>query len=796
VFNPTWLYVAALYALAVWLARRRGVELPWRVPAFFYALVLAFLFRPMTQDAVNVPADFIRILPPWSEVGARPHPSNPIMNDLPMQIVPWADQVRDAWRSLQFPLWNHLSGAGYPLLANGQSSALSPIRLLALPLPLGYSMTAEAAMKLLIALTFMYLLCRRRYAELPSAIGAISFALCTFNNTWLHFPLVTVAVWLPAAMLATDLIFERRSYARFVFAVVVWAVMLFGGHPETVSHVTLLCGLFGLWIALVERKGGVRAVGALAGAIGVAAIVAAPFLAPFAEAVTKSKRYQELKANPQLNIDVPFSDFPSMIVLFQPHFFGHLPADKPWSTAPAAESISGFAGALGVAAWFALLLRAIVLRRFRDREFFFVLAALFVLAVILDWPGVGSFFHFVFRLAANARLRLLLCFVIALMAAAIVDISRRERPVWLLTGVGITGAGLLYLLMTTSFPTQAAVDMAMLAMFPSIITLAASALLALPARWRELGACALATAVVGELWAADAGWNPVLPASAMYPRTPLIDKLAELRWVPGAGAPTRVVGIGPALFPNTNAIYGFEDIRAHDPMANGRYLGALRLMAKVNTDDYFAKWNDLDSRLLDSLNVKYVVGAQNLEMRDPQRFRMLYDARDGRIFENADVLPRFFPARNIVLEFKGDKFVQRLVAQKELSQTAVVKTLPVDSDRMRLDLLLPRPLTAPEPSVTIVEARPTDFLLHIKAPRHALIVSSQPWWPGWRVTRNGRRVKPQPVNGPFLGFTVPPGEWDVRVHYFPLTFYLGMAASLITIAVLVVAGVRRRKLAA
>ena len=276
-FNATWIYVAVLYALAVWLARRVGAAptLPWRVAALFYALVLIFLFRPMTQATVNVPVDFIRILPPWDN-GAPPRQlSNSLMNDLPMQIVPWAAQARDAWRSLHFPLWNHLAGAGYPLLANGQSSAMSPIRLLALPLPLGYAMTAEAAMKLLIALTFMYLLCRRRYAELPSAAGAIAFAFCTFNNTWLHFPLVTVGVWLPAALLAIDLLVERRSYARFVFAVVVWAVMFFGGHPETVAHVTLLGGLFALWLMLVERAGSWRSFGAIAAAIAVAAIIAA-----------------------------------------------------------------------------------------------------------------------------------------------------------------------------------------------------------------------------------------------------------------------------------------------------------------------------------------------------------------------------------------------------------------------------------------------------------------------------------------------------------------------------------------
>jgi hypothetical protein len=767
--------VAVLYALAVWLARRR-ILLPWRIAALFYLLVLVFLFRPMTQATVNVPVDFIRIIPPWEDGVRAPQLSNSMMNDLPMQIVPWAAQVRAAWRSLHVPLWNHLAGAGYPLLANGQSSALSPIRLLALPLPLGYAMTAEAAMKLLIALTFMYLLCRRRYAELPSAVGAIAFAFCTFNNTWLHFPLVTVGVWLPAALLSIELLVERRSYARFVFAVVVWAVMLFGGHPETVAHVTALGGLYALWLVFAERMGSWRALVPIAGAIAVAAIVAAPFLAPFAETVTKSRRFQELQANPQITAEVPWSDFPSMIVLFQPHFFGRLPHDKPWSTAPAAESISGFAGALGVAAWFALLLRAVALRRFREREFFLVLAALFILGVILDWPGVGTLFHFVFRLAANARLRLLFCFVIAMMTAAIVDIARRERPLWPLAGVGLASAGLLYLISATDFPTPAAQDIALLAMLPSIFVLIAAAI---PANvWQQM---ILTTLVVAELWSADAGWNPVLPADAMYPRTPLIAKLEQLR------GSYRIAGIGPALFPNTNAIFGFEDVRAHDPMANGRYLGTLRLLAGVNTDDYFAKWNSVDSRLLDYLNVKYVVGARNLEMRDTQRYRLVYDGRDGRIFENADVLPRFYPARNIVLEFKGDYFLRRLMEQKDFAQTAVVKILPVDSDQMRLDLLAPRPLTAPEPVVTMIDANPTDFRLHIRAPRHALIVSSQPWWPGWRVLLNGRRREPQPVNGPFLGFTVPPGDWDVRVDYFPLSFYLGLAASLVAIIALCIA---------
>ena len=122
-----------------------------------------------------------------------------------------------------------------------QSAAFSPLRLLALPLPLGQSFTAEAAMKLLIALTFTFLFCRRRgYSEIASAVGAIAFAFSTFVIIWLHFPHATVAAYLPAVLLQIDLLSERITYGRFVFAVVLWAWILFGGHPETASHIFFL----------------------------------------------------------------------------------------------------------------------------------------------------------------------------------------------------------------------------------------------------------------------------------------------------------------------------------------------------------------------------------------------------------------------------------------------------------------------------------------------------------------------------------------------------------------------------
>jgi hypothetical protein len=785
VFNATWIYTGVLYAIAIACARRwiPAVRdaLPWRVAAFFYALVLIYLFRPMTGRYVNVPVDFINILPPWGDWNRRRLLSNPEMNDLAMQIVPWAHQAREAWRSLHFPLWNALAGCGYPLLANGQSSAMSPLRILALPLPLGYAMTAEAAMKLLIALTGMYLFCRRRYDELPSAIGAIAFAFCTFVITWLHFPIVTVAVWLPFAFLAIELLIEQRTYRRFLFAVIVWTVMLYGGHPETVTHVSFFGGLFALWLAFVERdaprRDAIRSLALTAGAIFVAALLASPFIATFAETVKKSQRFQELQVH--ANEEPPFSDLASAVGTFQPNFYGHAPRDKPWGPATA-ESVTGFAGVLCIASWFALLYRAIAQRRFRTREFFLVVLALVAAGIVFNWPVISALFHFVFRLAANARLRLFLCWIGAALTAAAIDTARRERSIHFLSGILTTAAILLWLMLTRSFPSPAAKEMTLIAILPSVLVLVVSSLFVLQARGRHIAAMLAGGALVAELWTATDGWNPVLPSDAMYPKTPLIEKLQRLQNAAPRNAPFRIVGIGATLFPNAQAMYGFADIRTHDPMAFGRYLGLLRLLTNFETHEYFAKWSNAKTPLLNYLNVRYMIGDRGLDPGDLQRYQLVYDGRDGRIFENRDVKPRFFAAHDIVLEFHHDRFAQTLT-EHDFSKQTVVNILPVDSDRMRNDLLSPKN----DPTVQIVDASDTNFRLHIRSQRHALIVSSQPWWPGWRVFRNGQRIDPQLVNGAFLGFTIPPGDWDICIDYFPTSFYGGLAGAIITALLLI-----------
>ena len=789
--NVTWFYTAAVYAAAVAFARRLGVDLPKRVALFFYALVFVFLYLPLTQDYVNLPVDFLATLPPWVYDAGRTRVVNAENKDLTLQIVPWADQVRQSWRSLTPPLWNNFSACGYPLLASAQSSALSPLRILGLPLSLAHAMTFEAAMKILIALTFMFLWCRRRgYSEIASAFGAVSFGFSTFIVVWLHFPIVTTACFIPAVFYLVDLLAERATYARFVAAAAVWALMLFGGHPETVSHTFFMAALYVLWVVFVERAARPRLFVTLASAMIVAGLLAAPLLAPFAEAVTKSKRYQELQSNP-LRPEVPYSDWYSGKLLLQPHFYGAVPHES-WGPARA-ESITGYAGYLGIAAWLAVAAHVIARRKWRSHETFFVLATVLVVGVIMSWPGISEFFHVVFRLAANARVRLFLALLLSILTAASIDLIRVDRRSVV---IGLAGAAamLLFLLTSTRFAIPYHRQAAIVAMLPAaavLLVAAVAVFLSRIGRNRSASAAVLVllTFVIADLWIASRDWYPVVSGKWMYPKPAIVRALDELRAKIPANAPFRITGSGPTMFPNTSAVYGYEDMRAHDPMTNGRYIGLLSLITSYDASNYFADWKEFDKRLVDFLNVRYVLTTPRGEL--PPRYRMVYDGNDGRIFENTDVLPRFFAVRNVVLEFRDDVFYERLRSLEGWSHTALLEKLDLEAEQQRLDFFAPRPADAPVATTDILRAGGSDYRLHVNAPRWTLVVSSVPWWPGWKVERSGARIQPMRVNGGFLGFAVPPGEVDVRVWYDPWTFRFGAILSAATIAALAAFGVWR-----
>jgi Bacterial membrane protein YfhO len=888
--NLTFAYVAIVYVVAVALARRGGVAFPWRIAGFFYSLTLVFFFKALVLDYINIPVDFVISLPPWAYIIPHRYKINGEMNDVALQMVPWAHLVRESWRNLHVPLWNVTAGGGYPLLGNGQSAALSPLRLISLPLSLGHSFTAEAAMKVLAALSFAFLFGRKRgYSESASAVLAVSFGFSTFIIYWLHFPHVTVAAFTPAVFYGIELLLERVDFRRIVFFAGAIVMIVFGGHPETAAHIAFFGALYVFFVMAVERRrDAAKLLGALVGGGMLAVLITLPLLVPLAEGLTKSQRFQAVQANPP---GIGRADFGLAVLLFQPRFYGDV-EEGTWGPV-ITEFTTGFAGVLGVAAFVGLLLRLVARTRWRERETFFILMVPLTVCVVLGVPVVSDLFQKLplFSLAANGRLRMLLCWFLAVLAGAAVDrVQRGESLRYVLAGLAVTAGMLACLIWGIEYPTSWAHDNAIAAAIPSLLVLAAAALLvksvapplrsvARPPRPRLGGglselprplpeaaeaaaphsasaphvqsdfprplpeaaeaaaphfaaaphiqsdfprplpeaaeaaaphfavepqfvpgaakvrwATALVVfAVTLEMCSAGIRWNAPISPRVLYPWTPMIRKVVELTRPQGAQPPPRIVGLGPVFFPNVSAIFGLQDVRAHDPMANGRYLGLLRIVAGYKTWEYFAFWTSMETTLLDYLNVRYVMTGVDQKV-DPARYREVFSSKEGKVFENRDVLPRFFQVPNVILEFNQDRFVRMLSQHTAWRDTAIVHQLHVGSDQERVDLLAPRPPGSPQATLKILEAHGPDYRLEIEAARSTMIVSSEPFWPGWRIiASSGKNIEPMPVNGPFLGFLVPKGKTQVRVVYDPLQFKAAVAVSLLTILCLALYPVVKRR---
>src|ERR1041385_1038555 len=128
--------------------------------------------------------------------------------------------------------------------------------------------------------------------------------------------------------------------------------------------------------------------------------------------------------------------------------------------------------------------------------------------------------------------------------------------------------------------------------------------------------------------------------------------------------------------------------------------------------------------MLDFLNVRYLITDVYEQITDRQRYVEIYNGKDGRIFENQDVMPRFFTVPNVVLEFRRQAFAELVMKQKEFRDTCIVNRLPVGNDRERNDLLAPRPAGAPQAKLVLGDSTPTDFRMHVSAPRYTMIASS------------------------------------------------------------------------
>lgn len=799
------LYLAGLGWLLALALRRWFDPVPGRIWAAFSIILLVLLGPVLVGGKVLLPLEILTRQAPFQVLRTNlPHLANRLQLDLITQIAPSLALVRRALHGGAWPLWNHLAGAGMPLMADPQSQCFQPLVLLTYGLPLADACGVLAGLRVIVALAFLYLFLRRQgMGEAPALCGSLAYGLGGFLLLWLGWPIANSAALLPPLLYAIVLTDERGRRRDFVLlAAVVWAVLL-SGQPETGINDLLLAAAFGA-LRLAKRprsvhagvdgprgRGGLALRWALAGLIALGA--AAPPLLATAEYVPQSHRFHRIAIR---NRDLLAQDWllgwrtadqrrfrlermrQRLIVVAAPNAYGNNRFGPYWGSENINEDAAGFVG--GAALLAALLTlaprrRALAAGRFSEERFFLAVAAVAVVFVMRP-PGFVQTIAALPFLGKSATFqhRLLLPLDLALAYLAAASLERFRQGALRRWPAAALGGGLAALIAWAyladgrpppPLAANALADLRHLSLALDLGAMAAATLLLAARRAGRPGAWriwALAALAAGELLAIHVPANPGMPRGLYYPTTPTVAFLQQRLGGSHGSRGLRMAALGAMLPPNGAAIYGLADARYTNPMKpwNAAIAMLPLLTAMDEVYDHFVR---LDHPLYDLLGVRFLMAAPKQALPPPWRLALADPS--GWIYERPAPLPRLFlpPAAEARPAVRWPRWLAE--HRGELVRRVLMAKTPVGAQWGRLW----RESGAPA-RLDLVALAPEHVEATADLPETRPIASSLYQDGGWRLLVDGRHAASTLADGPFWAAWLPPGHLRLDLVYRPRSF--------------------------
>jgi hypothetical protein len=221
-------------------------------------------------------------------------------------------------------------------------------------------------------------------------------------------------------------------------------------------------------------------------------------------------------------------------------------------------------------------------------------------------------------------------------------------------------------------------------------------------------------------------------------------------------------------------VYRLRDIRGYDaPLPKLDYarffygrsgVAKLRLFIRTVTPEH--------RRALDLLSVRYLLaGPQASE--PAEGFSLVYEGRDGRVFENERSLARaHLPARILV---RGDSDSAWAVLAGPGFDTRTDAVVEASGD-----------VTSAVGSIGFTGDEPSRVELSAELERGGLVALTDSWAPGWRVSVDGQAEKPLRVNTVSRGVIVPAGThrivWTYRAEGLATGLWISGAGAGVTLA--------------
>lgn len=764
--------------------------------------------------------------------------------DLSVFFIPprllWVDLIKHG----EFPLWNPYVYSGQPLLATLQPGVFYPLNVLLLILPFDLAFNWTVILHFPLAGVFTYMLLKELKAT-PAAsfVGAIVFMLSGYLFS-VHNVLSTLftVTWVPLAILVflRTLRGGRRGVSYAVLTGVILTVMFTGGGIEvllgTLGLLFLLALMPSTFAFAADSPPAARLDKRLllySAAVAVFLLLSAVQLLPFMELAAHSTRAGGLSWFEATTWSFDLKDF---LQFFIPDPYGYGASnDKYWSNQSWLKTV--YTGTIP------LILSLFFLVRARTKALPFIFIGL--LAFSLAMGGNNAFYPYLYaKMPFFDKIRypvkfLFVPFVFVAVSAGlgydafIKAIEEKGK---------LTGRIMAALLVLS---TLAAVALGLLHYFDAdVLALLVDRGIDYPEynfarinvfntkrvlfffivasitlwggfksiRRRRVLAWLVVMILAADLFFAHNGYYATTDASEYHKKSAVIEFLKKdpalyrvfvtPMTIQGAleartetasdGEDLKGMGLDKERLTGYNLEHGIFDIQGVGVMKRRDYDTLYTMMTSRDRPD--------STNIPALMNVKYVISMPEIDSpefslvsvtgvsgRGPDKTE---EPRALKIYENLNYLARFFLVEDYKLRVSPDQYAATLLDKAFEPRTTVL--LEEDPG---IDLEgaegggEPAGPGEPAGSVEVLAYRANSIGLRVVNPAAAILVTSESWYPGWKVYVDGEQRKILKANYAFKAVALEPGVHEVVFRYSPASFRLGALLSALTLSALVGGGI-------
>jgi hypothetical protein len=759
----------------------RFVKLFWPVILIF---VIWFVFASpyFVQHKVPFSSTYlVNFFSPWNAYPGFASPvKNNAMPDVMSQIYPWKSLTIETLKNLQIPLWNPYSFSGTPQLANYQSAVLSPFNLLFFILPFIDAWSLLVLLQPILAGIFMYLFLRAlKIGEGGSLVGAIGFMLCGFITTWMAYATLGYAIlFLPLALFAIEKFYQTQKHRFLVLLSFCLPLSIFSGHFQ-ISLYFLLFVLAYAVFKLYQTKN-IHNTFYVVFYTGLGVLLSLPQLLPSIEAYTQSLRsgiFVKAEA-------IPWGYLSTFVA---PDFLGNPVTRNDWFGHYA--EWNAYIGVIPLILGFYAIL---VVRR--KEILFFGLMAFLAILFCFQTPLLDLLVALKIPvLSTSAFSRIIVLFSFSMSALAgygferlILDIRQKNiKPIYLLLSLFVLLFVILWsvVLLKLIFPLDKIAIAKQNLILPTILffafwVLTTVSLLAVHLKKDFLVKflpLVLILIIAFDLLRFSGKWMPFDAKSLMFPQVPIVGEFNKL-----SGYERVFSNMGG----EGTIYYRLPSLGGYDAVYIKRYG---EFVASLNDGDFaesarsvvsFPKNGLYTKQAINLMGAKYIIH-KVVDGHAPWAFPFwtyptgtfptIYNDGVYQVFENNNAFPRAFLVSNYTVESNPQKILDTMFS----SNFNLRKEIVLEQD--------PKLRLSGQGEVNIGNYSSEKISITANSNGNNLLFLSDAYYPGWQAYVDGHQTQIYRADFAFRAIYVPSGAHQVIFIYNPLSFKIGIIASILGI---------------